>query len=122
MVTMKFRGGAVGSINNCRKTGYSYDQRVEVFGSNGCAIGNNETPNRAELTNSDGTHCDVPLYFNIERYPEAFFGEMKAFVQSIVNGTAVPVTGIDGRKAVVLSMAAKKSWKEHRPVRIDEIK
>ncbi len=63
----------------------------------------------------------MPLYFNIERYPEAFFGEMNAFVQSIVNNTAVPVGGIDGRKAVVLSMAAKKSWQEHRPVQADEI-
>jgi myo-inositol 2-dehydrogenase / D-chiro-inositol 1-dehydrogenase len=121
MVTLKFKGGAVGSINNCRQTGYSYDQRVEIFGSNGCAVGNNETPNRVELTNPEGTHSDVPLYFNIERYPEAFFGEVEAFIKSIVNNEAPPVTGQDGRKAVVLSMAAKKSWQENRPVRVEEI-
>ncbi len=121
MVTLKFKNGAVGSINNCRQTGYSYDQRVEVFGSKGCAVGNNETPNRVELTNPEGTHSDVPLYFNIERYPEAFFGEVEAFIHSIVNDEAVPVTGEDGRKAVVLSMAAKKSWQGNRPVRAEEI-
>jgi myo-inositol 2-dehydrogenase/D-chiro-inositol 1-dehydrogenase len=121
MVALKFRSGAVGSINNSRRTGYSYDQRVEVFGSVGCAIAQNETPNRVELTDPHGTHRDVPLYFNIERYPEAFFGEVNAFVQAIVNGKPVPVTGKDGRTAVALSMAAKKSWQENRPVKLEEI-
>jgi len=121
MVALKFASGAVGSINNSRRTGYSYDQRVEVFGSKGCAIAHNETPNRVELTDPQGTHTDVPLYFNVERYPEAFFGELDAFVRSIVADKPVPVTGADGRKAVVLSMAARKSWQENRPVRVEEI-
>lgn len=121
MVTLKFDTGAVGSINNSRRTGYSYDQRVEVFGDKSCAFGNNETPTRVEYTNTEGHHSDVPLYFNIERYPEAFYGEIAAFVQCVGNDTPPPVTGEDGRKAVVLSMAAKKSWKENRPVKVSEI-
>lgn len=121
MVTLKFASGAVGSINNSRRTGYSYDQRIEVFGKKSCAFGNNETPTRVEYVNPEGTHSDVPLYFNIERYPEAFFGEMYAFVQSIVSDSPVPVGGDDGRKAVVLSMAARKSYDENRPVKVSEI-
>ena len=46
---------------------------------------------------------------------------MNAFVQSIVQNRPVPVTGRDGRIAVALSMAAKKSWQENRPVRLEEI-
>jgi len=121
MITLKFESGAVGSINNSRMTGYSYDQRVEVFGKKSCAFGNNETPTRVEYTNPQGHHSDVPLYFNIERYPEAFFGEIRAFADCIINDTPPPVGGEDGRKAVVLSMAAKKSWQENRPVHISEI-
>jgi myo-inositol 2-dehydrogenase / D-chiro-inositol 1-dehydrogenase len=121
MVTLKFASGAVGSINNSRRTGYSYDQRVEVFGKRSCAFGNNETPTRVEYVNPEGTHSDTPLYFNIERYPEAFYGEIRAFTDCLVNDTPAPVTGADGRKAVVLSMAAKKSWQENRPVKISEI-
>ena len=121
MVTLKFKSGAVGSINNSRKTGYSYDQRVEVFGDKSCAFGGNETPTRVHYVNPEGTHSDVPLYFNIERYPEAFFGEIKAFADCLVNNVDPPVSGIDGRKAVVLSMAAKKSYEENRPVKVSEI-
>jgi myo-inositol 2-dehydrogenase/D-chiro-inositol 1-dehydrogenase len=121
MVTLKFKSGAVGSINNSRKTGYSYDQRVEVFGDKSCAFGGNETPTRVHYVNPEGTHSDVPLYFNIERYPEAFFGEIKAFTDCLVNNTDPPVSGIDGRKAVALSMAARKSYEENRPVKVSEI-
>ncbi|MDT8296898.1 MAG: inositol 2-dehydrogenase [Spirochaetaceae bacterium] len=121
MVTLKFKSGAVGSINNSRKTGYSYDQRVEVFGDKSCAFGGNETPTRVQYVNPEGTHSDVPLYFNIERYPEAFFGEIKAFTDCLVNNNDPPVSGIDGRKAVALSMAARKSYEENRPVKVSEI-
>ena len=121
MVTLKFKSGAVGSINNSRKTGYSYDQRVEVFGDKSCAFGGNETPTRVRYVNPQGTHSDVPLYFNIERYPEAFFGEIKAFADCLVNNTDPPVSGVDGRKAVALSMAARKSYEENRPVKVSEI-
>ena len=74
-----------------------------------------------EYTNPEGTHSDVPLYFNIERYPEAFYGEIQAFTDCIKNDTPAPVTGEDGRKAVVLSMAARKSYEENRPVKVSEI-
>ncbi len=43
-----------------------------------------------------------------------FISEMKEFVQSTV-------TGIDGRIPVVIGMAARKSYLEHRPVRLSEI-
>jgi len=39
---------------------------------------------------------------------------MKEFAQSTV-------TSIDGRIPVVIGMAAKKSYLEHRPVRLSEI-
>lgn len=119
MVTVKFKNGAVGSINNCRKSVYGYDQRVEVFGASGCAIAYNETPNRVEYVDEGGFHSDKPLYFNMERYPQAFLGEMKAFIDSIKKGETPPVTGKDARISVVLSMAARKSYEENRPVKVE---
>ena len=52
---------------------------------------------------------------------ESFIAEMKEFVQSIREDTAPPVTGTDGRIPVVMGMAAKKSYLEHRPVKLSEI-
>ena len=121
MITLRFANGAVGSINNSRQTGFSYDQRVEVCGKKKTVFGQNETPTRVEYIDPEGTHSDVPLYFNIERYPAAFLGEMQGFVDCMTNDTDPPATGRDGRIAVALSMAARKSYDEHRPVKLSEI-
>ena len=55
LVTLKFANGAIGVIDNSRKAVYGYDQRVEVFGSKGCAQNENDIPNTAVLSTADGT-------------------------------------------------------------------
>lgn len=121
MISLRFSNGAVGSINNSRRTGFSYDQRVEVMGTKATAFGGNEQPTRASWIDPAGSHSDVPLYFNMERYPAAFLGEMQGFVDCIQNDSPPPATGHDGRTAVALSIAAQRSHDEHRPVRLAEI-
>ncbi len=37
VVMLKFDNGIIATIDNSRKAVYGYDQRVEVFGSEGCA-------------------------------------------------------------------------------------
>ena len=37
IITLKFKNGAMGVIDNSRQAVYGYDQRVEVFGSQGNA-------------------------------------------------------------------------------------
>jgi hypothetical protein len=43
------------------------------------------------------------------------------FVEAVKNGTATPVTGHDGRMAVVIATAAQRSVRLARPVRTAEI-
>jgi myo-inositol 2-dehydrogenase / D-chiro-inositol 1-dehydrogenase len=121
IITLYFANGAIGTIDNSRKAIYGYDQRVEVFGSNGMIQAHNNTPDQDVYFNAEGVHSAKPLYFFLERYMESFVAEMKEFVQSIRENTPPPVTGIDGRIPVVIGMAAKKSYLEHRPVRLSEI-
>ncbi|HSJ87551.1 MAG TPA: inositol 2-dehydrogenase [Anaerolineales bacterium] len=121
IITMHFANGAIGTIDNSRKAIYGYDQRVEVFGSNGMIQAHNNTPDQDVYFDGEGVHAAKPLYFFLERYMESYVAEMKAFVQSICDDTPPPVTGSDGRIPVVIGMAAKKSYLEHRPVRLSEI-
>jgi myo-inositol 2-dehydrogenase/D-chiro-inositol 1-dehydrogenase len=121
IITLRFANGAIGTIDNSRKAIYGYDQRVEVFGSNGMIQAHNNTPDQDVYFNAEGVHSANPLYFFLERYMESFVAEMKEFVQSIREDTSPPVTGIDGRIPVVMGMAAKKSYLEHRPVRLSEV-
>ncbi|HEX5807391.1 MAG TPA: inositol 2-dehydrogenase [Anaerolineales bacterium] len=121
IIMLRFTNGAIGTIDNSRKAIYGYDQRVEVFGSNGMVQAHNNTPDQDVYFDGEGVHSAKPLYFFLERYMESFVAEMKAFVQSVRDNTMPPVTGVDGRIPVVMGMAAKKSYLEHRPVKSSEV-
>jgi len=121
MVTLRYANGAIGSIDNSRQAVYGYDQRVEVFGSEGGIVVANRTPDNAIISDADGVRAAKPLYFFIERYTDAYIAEMKEFISCILEDKAPSVTGIDGRIPVVMGLAAWKSYRENRPVRLSEI-
>ena len=122
IVTLKFENGAVGIIDNSRKAVYGYDQRVEVFGSKGAALAQNDAPSTAALYNEKGVTTDKPLYFFLERYKQAFIDEMQSFVEALRKGEPVPVNGNDGLENLYVALAASKSLKENRPVKVDEFR
>lgn len=121
VITLKYANGAIGTIDNSRKAVFGYDQRVEVFGSGGNVVVSNTTPHTAVLSNEQGIHAPPPPFFFLERYLEAYAAEMEAFISAVQNDTPPPVTGIDGRIPVVMGMAAWKSYRENRPVKLSEI-
>ena len=116
MVMLRFAGGALGAIDNSRRAVYGYDQRVEVFGSEGQVVVGNRTSHQAVYSNGQGVHGPLPLHFFLERYQESYLAEMKAFVVSVLEDSVPPVTGRDGRRAVELGLAAWRSYRENRPV------
>jgi myo-inositol 2-dehydrogenase / D-chiro-inositol 1-dehydrogenase len=120
-ILLHFTNGVIGTIENCRRAAYGYDQRVEVLGSEGAVQTENKYPNTAIISDSRSVRRDLPLHFYIERYTESYVTEMQAFVDAVLHDRPVPVTGYDGRMAAVLGLAAKKSLAEHRPVRLSEI-
>lgn len=122
VVILKFENGTVGTLDCCRKTGYGYDQRAEVFGDRGLVRVENETPNRTSVTTGRSVQGEVPLFSFLERYRQAYAEEMKEFVRCVLEDGEPPVTGADGRTAVLIGYAARKSLEQNRPVRIAEIK
>lgn len=121
LVTLKFANGAIGVIDNSRKAVYGYDQRVEVFGSEGCAEDQNDTPNTAVLSTADGAVHGVAYKVMWDRYTGAFVAEMQAFADAVINDKETPVTGEDGLYPVLMAAAATQSLHEGRPVKISEI-
>ena len=119
--TLRFENGVIGTIDNSRKAVYGYDQRVELFGSEGMISTENETPDRYSYSNADGVREPLPLYFFLERYTESYLREMQSFVDCVQNDTRPEVTGEDGRVPVVIGLAARKSYEENRPVALKEI-
>ncbi|HEX9910521.1 MAG TPA: inositol 2-dehydrogenase [Desulfatiglandales bacterium] len=112
VVLMKFEGGALGTIDNSRKAVYGYDQRIEVFGSEGSVIVGNKTPTEVTLHRADSIQGEKPLFFFLERYREAYLAEMDEFIRCIREDKTPSVGGVDGRISVELGLAAKKSLAE----------
>ena len=119
VTALRFANGALGVIDNSRKAVYGYDQRIEVFGSNGVAIVGNKTPDSVMQSDSVGVHSAKPLYFFLERYADAYLDEMREFIACVKENKTPSVGGADGRIAVVIGYAAKKSFEEKRPVKIE---
>jgi myo-inositol 2-dehydrogenase/D-chiro-inositol 1-dehydrogenase len=121
VVLLRFTGGVIGTIDNCRQAVYGYDQRVEVLGKKGAAASQNNYPNSVVLCGAQAVRRDLPLNFFLERYAESFVAEMRLFVEAVLQDKPTPVGGADGRQPVVMARAARKSYDEHRPVRLAEV-
>ena len=53
MLIMRSQKGVLIHINNSRRAVYGYDQRVEIFGSKGMMISNNQSPSSVEKFDKD---------------------------------------------------------------------
>ena len=121
LIVLRFRNGVIGTIDNCRQAAYGYDQRAEILGSAGKIATENCYPTEATISTGQSVRRDLPLNFFMDRYTESFANEVRSFVQSVVEDKPTAVTGMDGRIPVAMGLAARKSFDEHRPVKLSEI-
>lgn len=121
VITLTYTDGTMAIIDNSREASYGYDQRIEVFGSKGMVQSENNFHNSHKLYNANGIQSSLPLHFFLERYEEAYKNEMTDYIKSLQNGIAVPVGGEDGLQSLKIGLAALKSVKEKRSVKINEI-
>ena len=120
IVTLKYENGAWGTIDNSRKAVYGYDQRIEIFGSEGCVMVGNPKPTEVIVNSAKDTISDKPLYFFIERYQEAYLAEMEEFINCIREDKEPLVGGLDGKISVQMGYAAKESLTKGSFVKITE--
>ncbi|MGD2206687.1 MAG: Gfo/Idh/MocA family oxidoreductase, partial [Anaerolineae bacterium] len=121
VVTLRFAGGAMGTLYVSRTTRYGHDLRVEIIGDEGAVqIGHSlccgQTPVR--LLDRRGVHHDMPQT-TPDRLGEAFVTEMQAFVDCLVHDTPPPVTGHDSRATIAVGLAATQAMHEGHPISIE---
>ena len=119
-VTLKLANGALAVIENSRRAVFGYDQRVEVFGSKGGVEAFNESPCQVRVRTGRGERTENPLYFFLERYQQSFLAELGAFFDCIREDREPPVTGRDGLVPLLIGVAATRSMRENRPVRVEK--
>ncbi|HFJ1913882.1 TPA: D-chiro-inositol-2-dehydrogenase IolG2 [Salmonella enterica] len=117
-VMLTFRNGGYALIDNSRRAVYGYDQRVEVFGSEGMAYADNVSESTVKVFNNQ--HCIMknPLPDFTVRYREAYRTEILHFIDSVLHHTPVVCTGEDALLAQRIAIAAQQSLKSGLPVKI----
>lgn len=121
VVTLTHENGALTVIDNSRRSSYGYDQRVEVFGSEGVVASENPLAHTAVLRNAAGSRAAALPHFFLERYAASYLAELQAFVEAVRSGGPSPVGGADGRAPIAIGLAAWRSVREGRAVRVAEI-
>jgi myo-inositol 2-dehydrogenase / D-chiro-inositol 1-dehydrogenase len=121
LVTLVHEDGCLTAIDNSRASAYGFDQRVEVFGSEGVAASENPLAHMGVVLTAQGAHRSVLPHFFLERYMTSYVREWEAFVRAVASGSPPPVSLADARAPLVIGLAALRSLHEGRPVRVAEL-
>jgi len=109
-VVMKTKKGVQCIITNSRHCSFGYDQRIELFGSKGMIISDNQRDLETVLYSKNSTDNRTQLKnFFIERYSEAYKIQLNDLVK-ICKKNSKPLANFDdGKKSLILAEIAKKS-------------
>ena len=117
-ILLKTSSGRVCMISNTRRSGYGYDQRVELYGRGGRLAAGNMTETTVEAWTETGAASDRFENFFLTRYRAAYAAEVDHFAD-ILTGRAKPLAGVDdGVAALELAVAAGQSAASGMPVDI----
>jgi myo-inositol 2-dehydrogenase / D-chiro-inositol 1-dehydrogenase len=121
LVTLEHANGCLTAIDNSRQAVYGYDQRVEAFGSRGVASSENPAAHAGVVRTAGGASASPLPYFYLERYLPSYIREWEAFVGAVAAGEPPPVGATDARAPLVIGLAAWRSLREGRAVRVEEV-
>lgn len=119
MINLRFVGGQLGNIEVSRTSGYGYDIRATVIGTEGTLeIGYLQETAVVRLSKAGLQHDIVP-YFQ-ERFGPAYTAQIVHFAECLRQGKTPIVNHIDARAALQAALAATRSQHEGRVVLVAE--
>jgi myo-inositol 2-dehydrogenase/D-chiro-inositol 1-dehydrogenase len=118
IVSIRMSSGALCQIDSSRRAAYGYDERLEVFGSEGLAESARQSFRGVSVYKGqhilkDGLH---PGWF--ERIEPSYYEAIDAFFRSIEKGTRPSPSLEDGLKAQLIADKAVESMKTGQPIKI----
>ena len=118
MLILKMPSGALCHIDNSRRSTYGYDERIEVFGSEGMVQSNRKPTREVALYTGtkvifDGLHPD---WFG--RLGPSFALALDAFISTLEGNEIAYPSLMDGLRAQLIAEAAVESLHKNQPVKI----
>ena len=117
---LRFANGALGVIETARHSNWGYDIRTEVAGAAAKVVV--EAPQKTPLLFAKDFGSRYDHFENFpDRFEAAYRIEMESFFSALLEGRPVTPGPEDALETLRLGLAAAKSWRENRPVKISEI-
>jgi len=120
VVVLTHQDRALTVIDNSREAVYGFDQRVEAFGSAGMAASENPRAHTAVILGAGVAYAQPLPWFFLDRYLPSYRREWAAFARYVRGGGPSPVPGSAARAPVAIGLAAWRSVREGRPIRLAE--
>jgi myo-inositol 2-dehydrogenase/D-chiro-inositol 1-dehydrogenase len=115
--------GTLGVVSNSRYNAAGYDVRLEVHGSEGSmAAGLDDHLPLRSAEPGVRFPAGPPSQFFMDRLADAFQRELAAFTQVVAGTLASPCTIQDAVETGWVAEACTLSLREHRPVRVDDVR
>ena len=120
---LTFDDGATAVVSNTRYNPRGYDVRLELHGTeDSVAAGWSDTTPLRNLEPGATWPAGPPATFFMDRLTAAFRAELQAFTDVVAGERSSPCTVDDALAVAYIAEAAALSLREHRPVRIDEVR
>lgn len=122
-VLLTLDDGTIGVVSNSRYNARGYDVRLEVHGSLDSVAAGLDDGLPLRSTQPGVTFpAGPPHRFFMDRLATAFRAELGAFVEFVAGERPSPCTVRDALEVAWTAEAATTSLREHRPVRIEEVR
>ena len=120
VIVLKFRDGALGVVETSRHSAWGYDIRTEVAGAVGKVVVDGAQKTPATMSRKFGWEGDLYESFP-DRFEVAYRRELEAFFADLAAGRTPAPSPDDALETLRLALACTRSWREGRPVRLDEV-
>jgi myo-inositol 2-dehydrogenase / D-chiro-inositol 1-dehydrogenase len=124
LTVLRFRNGALGVLETARHSEWGYDIRTEVAGAKAKVVvdGAQKTPATVSGTIDGEFSAKGDLYASFpDRFEVAYRRELEVFFEDLATGRPVGPGPDDALETLRLAVAATRSWREGRAVKVDEI-
>jgi myo-inositol 2-dehydrogenase/D-chiro-inositol 1-dehydrogenase len=120
MTILKMPSGCLCHINNCRRSSYGFDQRLEAFGAKGMLQTTNHRDDPLVRWDKNHTVTMAPLkHFFLERYDASFYHALDEFYGALTELRAPSSTEFDGRNALAIALACERSRKHGKAIKMN---
>ena len=118
---LRLSGGGLGILSGARHDPLGYDVRLELFGAAESIVVGVDSRSPIRSVEPGLTQPGVGYRNFVERFEQAYREELAAFVELVRSGGESPCSLEDARAALSVALAADRSRKERRPVRVEEV-